>query len=73
MPRCRASDWKEQVWVGKLSVVTKGGHVAIKLTGEDGKVRVCDNHLYLLHSCVANRCSSGAMYPTVVETGFSTA
>lgn len=35
---CRAADWKDQVWVGKLQVVTKGKNVAIRLVGEDGKV-----------------------------------
>ncbi len=35
----RASDWKEQVWVGKLNIVSKGGAVAIKLIAHDtGKV-----------------------------------
>jgi hypothetical protein len=28
-----------QVWVGKALIVTKGAAAAIKLVGEDGKVR----------------------------------
>lgn len=39
---CRAADWKEQVWVGKLQVVTRDrvGEAAVKLVNpETGKVR----------------------------------
>jgi hypothetical protein len=39
---CRASDWKEQVWVGKLQVVTRDrvGEAAVKLVNpETGKAR----------------------------------
>lgn len=34
----KASEWKEQVWVGKLKVVTRDGNVAVKLEGGDGKI-----------------------------------
>lgn len=34
----KAADWKDQVWVGKLEVVTRDSKVAVKLIGEDGKI-----------------------------------
>ena len=35
----KGSEWKDQVWCGKLQVVTKGKNVAIRLVSEDGRVR----------------------------------
>jgi hypothetical protein len=34
----RAADWKEQVWVGKLQVVSRGSGCAVKLISEGGKI-----------------------------------
>lgn len=34
----KASDWKDQVWAGKLQVVTKGKECLIKLIGDGGKL-----------------------------------
>lgn len=36
MMLCRAADWKEQVWDGRLQVVQKGDKCAVKLIGRDG-------------------------------------
>jgi adaptin ear-binding coat-associated protein 1/2 len=34
----KASDWKDQVWAGKLQVVTRGKECFIKLISDSGKV-----------------------------------
>ena len=34
----KASDWKDQVWSGKLQVVTKGKDCFVKLIAENGKL-----------------------------------
>lgn len=34
----KASDWKDQVWAGKLQVVTTGKDCVIKLIADNGKL-----------------------------------